>query len=78
MNDFKFELNRAGVAELLKSDAMMDICREYAEQVQGRAGDGYEVTTHRGKTRVNASVAATTYEARRDNLENNTLLKSLK
>lgn len=77
MSKAKFELNRAGVRELLRSQEMMNICREYADGVQARAGDGYEVTTHVGRNRVNASVHAETYEARKDNYDNNTLLKAL-
>lgn len=77
MSRVKFELNRPGVGELLKSQEALSVCQEYASQVAGRAGDGYEITTHVGKTRVNASVAAATYEAAQDNYENNTLLKAL-
>lgn len=79
MSRTKFELNRAGVGELLKSGEMLSVCESYANAIQARCGDGYEVTTHApGKTRVNASVMATTYKARRDNLENNTLLKAVR
>ena len=53
------------------------MCKSYAVAVQGRAGDGYEVTTYTGRNRANASVHAETYEARKDNYENNTLLKAL-
>lgn len=74
--DFKFKLNRKGVQELMKSSNMMGICTDIANQVRGRAGDGYEVSTYTGKTRVNASVYAATAKARKDNLENNTLLKA--
>lgn len=73
----KFELNREGVKELLQSAEMGEICESYARDVQARAGEGYEVNTYVGETRVNASVHAGTYEARRDNFENNTLLKAL-
>lgn len=76
MNKFKFKLNTRGVSELLKSAEAEQVCREYAEEIRGRAGAGYVVTTHRGKSRVNASVKAETDEAWRDNLENNTLLKA--
>lgn len=76
MSKVKFELNSAGVRELLKSQQMLDICRGYAEQIRDRAGAGYEVSTYVGKNRVNASVYADTYEARLDNYENNTLLKA--
>ena len=77
MSNFKFELNRNGVIELLKSQEMLDICKEYADNVQAKAGVGYEVTTYVGSKRVNASVHAETYEALKDNYDNNTLLKAL-
>ena len=76
MSRVKFELDRAGVRELLKSQEAMGICKEYASNIRNRAGDGYEVDTHVGTNRVNASVYAATYKARRDNYENNTLLKA--
>lgn len=76
MSKVKFELDRAGVRELMKSPEAMSICKEYASAIRNRAGDGYEVDTYVGKTRANASVYAATYEARRDNYENNTLLKA--
>lgn len=78
MSKVKFKLNGAGVRELLKSQEAMAVVKSYADAVQGRAGEGYEVTTYVGKTRVNASVAAATKEARKDNYDNNTLLKALR
>ena len=77
MSKVKFELNRAGVRELLKSQEALGVCRDYANRVQSRAGEGYEVTTFVGANRVNASVHADTVQARRDNFNNNTLLKAL-
>lgn len=77
MSKVKFELNRAGVRELLRSPEAVSVCRSYAENVKGRAGEGYEVTTYTGRNRANASVHAETYEARKDNYDNNTLLKAL-
>ena len=76
MSKVRFELDRAGVRELMKSPEAMDVCKEYASAIRNRAGDGYEVDTYVGKTRANASVYASTYKARRDNYENNTLLKA--
>lgn len=73
----RFELNRKGVAELMRSGAMQDMLKDYARTVQGRAGDGYEITTHIGKTRANCSVYAATDKARRDTYNHNTLLKAL-
>lgn len=77
MADTVFKLNYAGVGQLLKSDEMMDVCREYAEEVQSRAGDGYEISEYVGKTRVNVSVYAATKEALKECYEDNTLLKAL-
>ncbi len=78
MSNFKFELNRAGVRELLKSEEMKSICEEHARAVQSKCGTGYEVTTYTGKSRANASVHAETFEAKRENSKNNTLLKAVK
>lgn len=74
----KFRLNRAGVRAMLRSPEMLAVCEQYAQAVQARCGEGYEVTTHTGSSRVNASVYAKTVEARRDNLENNTIIKAVK
>ena len=76
MSKVKFKLNRAGVRELLRSQEAMSVVSDYAMRVQSRCGEGYEVTYMTGKSRVNASVAAMTPEARRDNAKNNTLLKA--
>ena len=77
MSGVKFELNRQGVADLMKSAEMMSICKGYADSAQAQLGDGYIVTTHTGKSRVNASVAADTYKARKENAENNSILKAV-
>lgn len=73
----KFQLNRAGVRELMKSPEMMEICRNYAESAVNRLGDGYETSTYVGKSRVNAEVKAVTYQAAADNLRNNSILKAV-
>lgn len=77
MAQFKFELNRNGVRELLRSKEMAEICQEYANKALGSLGDGYEVTTHTGQNRVNAEVAAVTYTAKKENLETNSILKAV-
>jgi hypothetical protein len=73
----KFELNRSGVRELLRSEQMKNICKEHVENAKNKLGNGYEVTTHIGKNRVNASIRAESSEARKDNLKNNTILKAV-
>ena len=74
----KFQLNRSGVRELLRSDELMAECSKHAKRIQNRCGYGYEMTTHVGKNRVNASVHAKTIKARKDNSKNNTLLKAMR
>lgn len=76
-NKVKFQLNRAGVRELMKSPEMMEVCRNYAESAVNRLGDGYETSTYVGKNRVNAEVKAVTYQAAADNLRNNSILKAV-
>lgn len=77
MAKVKFQLNRLGVRELLKSNEMMNVCQSYANSALSRLGSGYEVTTYSGKNRVNAEVAAVTYAARKENAENNSILKAV-
>lgn len=77
MAKLKFELNKSGVRNLLRSKEMMDICSEYANNALGRLGDGYEVSTYSGTNRVNAEVYAETYAAKKENLKSNTILKAV-
>lgn len=78
MSKAKIVLNRAGVREMLRSNEMLGICKEYADHAVNRLGSGYEVTTYTGKNRVNAAVETATYRAMRDNMQNNSILKALK
>jgi len=78
MASVKVKLNSSGVRELLRSSEMMAVCKEHADKAQSKLGDGYEVTTHTGAKRVNASVGTATADAMRDNMENNSILKALR
>jgi hypothetical protein len=40
MGKVKFELNRAGVKELLQSSEMMAVCKEYADNAVAYLGEG--------------------------------------
>lgn len=78
MSKVIFKLDKKGVGELLKSQETADMCKEFAEEIRERCGDGYEVDIHPGgKTRSNASVRASTEKAIQDNFDNNTLEKAL-
>ncbi len=74
----KFELNRAGVRELLLSAEMENCVSTYANKALGRLGAGYEADTYKGKNRVNAQVTAVTYQAKKENSKTNSILKSLR
>lgn len=74
----KFELNYNGVAELMKSPAMIEVLRDKARGIQEAAGEGYEVSSYVGKSRANVSVKTKTKKAIRDNNKNNTLLKAMR
>lgn len=72
-------LDREAVRQLMLSDEMLEICKEFAEDIRQKTGspDGYIVTGFKGKTRCNASVITIEDSARLDNLENNTLIKAV-
>ena len=76
--EFKFELNRAGVGELLKGEAIQGILKEHASEIQSRAGVGYSSDSYVGATRANAMVFPDSPEAYFRNLKNNNLLKAIK
>jgi hypothetical protein len=73
-----FKLNYKGVGELMKSEAMQAVLNEYATNIKNRCGNGYEQDIYVGKSRANAMVKATTHQAKRDNLKNNTILKAVR
>lgn len=77
MSKTRIELNRAGVKALLRSDEMAALLRQKAAAA-ARCGDGYEAGSYLMPTRAVARVGAVTSEAKRDNLEHNTILKALK
>ena len=82
MSSKPFKLESAGVKELLKSAEIQSQLTEYATRVKQIANGsssfgGYDSDIYVGKNRANASVFAMQQRAKKDNLENNTLLKAL-
>lgn len=75
---FKFVLNRSGVSELLKGEEIQGVLDGYASDIQSRAGEGYGKDSYVGKNRANSMVYTDSYEAWKDNMRNNTLLKARK
>jgi len=78
MSKMKFKLNRDGVSNMMKSAEMQKILEEKASDIKNRCGDGYEQDMYVGRNRANAMVSAETFEAKKDNLENNTILKAVR
>lgn len=69
------KLNSKGVVDLLHNAG--DICLDMAKEAAGRCGEGYEAVKRVYPERTAAVVRTATYEAVRDNLENNTILKAV-
>ena len=78
MANVRVTLNRAGVREVLRSEEMKTVCEDHATAALSRLGPGYEVTVMTGKNRVNAEIKAVSYKAKKDNMENNSILKALR
>lgn len=74
----RLEINREVVGELLRCPAVQSYIEELARKQVTRAGEGYEYRiNHSSKDgRVTAIVRTKSDKAKRDNLDNNTLLKS--
>jgi len=73
-----FKLNYAGVGQLLKSAEMQSVLSKQASAIKNRCGEGYEQDIFVGKNRANAMVRAETAKAKKDNYNNNTLLKAVR
>lgn len=72
-----FELNLAGLNELMKSDGMEACLMEAGRAVAAAAGDGYEASVHKASFVSIANVYPATKEAAKKNRKENALLKGL-
>lgn len=77
MAKVEVELNSEGIKALLKGSEVEHLVEEHASRVADRAGSGYSHDTKQMSGRAIASAYADTEEARKDSMENNTLLKAL-
>lgn len=73
----RIKLNRSGVRSLLKSPEMESIISEACSAIASKAGSGYKSDTKKGRNRIQGRVVPADHSAYKDNMENNTLLKSL-
>ncbi len=78
MSKVKVVLNKAGVRELLKDPGVGSFCLQKAREVQMRAGENFEAEARNYPERTGAAVHPANAEGYYDNLNNNTLLRSLK
>ncbi|MCD8200732.1 MAG: hypothetical protein LUD47_01485 [Clostridia bacterium] len=75
MADKVFELNTAGVGELLKSSGAMAVCSQYAAQYASKCGSGYSHDEYTGGKRAMASVYTVDFDGCLDEHRNKTLEK---
>lgn len=73
----EFELNIAGLRELMKGPEMQAALQEAGDAVASSAGGDYGVRVHVADYVAIANVFPDSKEAAKDNYENNTLLKAL-
>lgn len=77
----RIELLSDGIRELLCSQEVSEACRQAAEQLAAKAGDGFEVSSewraNFGKGRVAYSVVAATYEAKLAEAEDKVLTRAV-
>ena len=77
MGNVRIELNEKAVGDLLKGPEMQAYLLSLAEQKAELCGEGYEASVFVAETRAVGKVRAKTKAAKKDNMENNTLLKAL-
>lgn len=77
MSDIRVELNHDGIREFLRSTEVSELVSSYAEAAAEQLGEGYAADESLQPTRAVASVYADTPEARKKNLENNSILKAV-
>lgn len=79
MNKVEIVLNYDGVNELLRRADTTQMISEFGQEMVAKLGDGYQCRTGFGAKdgRVHAWVMAVSNKAKRDNLENNTILKAM-
>lgn len=76
----RFELNHAGVRELLQSEGMKSVVQMYTDTVLANVGGtsaGYKGDVIIGRNRAVGRVSVDSDKARQDNENSNSLLKGL-
>lgn len=77
MSDIRVELNSEGIRQYLHTPELLALLKGYADKAAGQLGEGFAADTYHAAGRNIASVYADTPEARKKNLENNSILKAV-
>lgn len=77
MSKIRVELNLAGINAMMKSEGVVSVLQAAGNAVASAAGPGYESSTHQASYVAIANVWANDKKSRKDNLDNNTLLKAV-
>ena len=73
----RISLSYEGIGQLLRGEEMKALMERFGAETAGRAGEGYDYRVHNTGQRQAVNIFPNTREAAKDNLKNNTLLKSL-
>ena len=78
MSRTKFELNVSGLNKLMKSAEMQSVANRAASKIAAVAGEEYGMSSKVLSFDSLASVYPETYEAKKNNRDNNTLDKAMR
>lgn len=74
----RIELSYTGIGQMLRGEEMRAFIAQKGQEAANRAGFGYRSDVHNSGQRQIANVYPGTKKAQKDNLKNNTLLRSMK
>lgn len=74
----KVKLSYKGVGQMLRGSEMRAYMLKLGQEAASRAGFGYRASVHNSGQRQIANVYAGNKQSQKDNLKNNTLLRSIK
>lgn len=79
MNKVEIELNSDGINELLRRSDVVEMINALGQEMADKLGDGYTNRTGFGSLdgRAHAWVMAVSNKAKKENLEDNTILKAM-
>lgn len=77
MSKVEFELNLSGLNQIMKSAEMQGVLERAGESVARNAGANYGSRVHVANFVAITNVYPENWDARRDNMANNTLVKAL-